>query len=153
MVEIRGKSIIDINVNGSIKSIAVRPADTLLYVLREQLGLTKAKNCCENGDCDECTILIDGWPVKACLMLAVEAMGHDITTIEALKDDSIQSSLVEKFALQGGYCIPGIIMNCHAIFKIYPDATDDVLEEWMESNICGHTEYHKKRQNVKSVMA
>lgn len=99
MLEIQGKSIIEININSNVKSIVVRPADTLLYVLREQLGLIGAKNGCENGDCDGCTILVDGWPVKACLMLAVEAIGHNITTIEGLISTPIQNAFVEKFAV------------------------------------------------------
>lgn len=152
MLEIRGKNIIDININGSKKSVTVRPADTLLYVLREQLGLTGAKNGCENGDCDGCTILVDGWPVKACLMLAVEAIGHNVTTIEGLKNEPIQSAFVEKFAVQCGYCTPGMIMNCHALVNIYPNAADEVIEEWLESNICRCTGYQEIREAVKSVL-
>lgn len=152
MLEIRSKSLIDINVNGGKKSVVVRPADTLLYVLREQLGLTGAKNSCENGDCDGCTVLVDGWPVKACLMLAVEAIGHNITTIEGLKNEPIQSAFVEKFAVQCGYCTPGMIMNCHALVNIYPNATDEIIEEWLESNICRCTGYQEIREAVKSVL-
>ena len=146
MLEIRGKSIIEINVNGDQKSVVVRPADTLLYVLREQLGLTGAKNGCENGDCDGCTVLVDGWPVKACLMLAVEAIDHNITTIEGLRIEPIQSAFVEKFAIQCGYCTPGMIMNCHALVNIHPN------EEWLESNICRCTGYQEIREAVKSVL-
>lgn len=152
MLEIRGKNVIDIDVNGSKRSVVVRPADTLLYVLREQLGLTGAKNACENGDCDGCTVLVDGWPIKACLMLAVEAIGHSITTIEGLKNEPIQSAFVEKFAVQCGYCTPGMIMNCHALVNICPNATDEVIEEWLESNICRCTGYLEIREAVKSVL-
>ncbi len=152
MMEIRGKSIIDIYINGNMKSAGVRPADTLLYILREQLGLTGAKNGCENGDCDACTVLVDGWPVKACLMLAVEAIGHNITTIEGLINTPIQNAFIEKFAVQCGYCTPGMIMNCHALISIYPDADDEVIEEWLESNICRCTGYQEIRESVKSVL-
>lgn len=152
MLEVREKGIIDINVNGCNKSVAVRSADTLLYVLREKLGLTGAKNGCENGDCDGCTILLDGWPVKSCLMLAVEAVGHNITTIEGLKNEPIQSAFVERFAIQCGYCTPGMIMNCHALVNLYPDAPDEVIEEWLESNICRCTGYQEIREAVKSVL-
>lgn len=133
MVEICGKSNIKIKVNGHNKSIAVRPSDTLLSVLREQLGLTKG---CENIECEECTILVDGWPVKACFMLAVEAMGHNITTIEALKDEMSHNDFIDKLADKGDYCVPNLLMNNHALVKINPNPTDDVLNEWMESNIC-----------------
>ena len=152
MVEIRGKSIIDINVNGNMKNVVVRPADTLMYVLREQLGLTGAKNGCENGDCDACTILVDGWPVKACLMLAVEAIGHNITTIEGLINTPIQNAFIEKFAVQCGYCTPGMIMNCHALISICPNAENEVIEEWLESNICRCTGYHEIRESIKSIL-
>lgn len=136
MLEIRGRNLIDINVNGCKKSIAIRPKDTLLYVLREQLGLSLKKNSCNNGDCDECTVLVDGWPIKACLMLAVEAMDHEITTIEALKEDPIQSKLFEKIPIKDGYCMSSMIINCHALDHIYPEADDEVLEEWLYTNTC-----------------
>lgn len=152
MLEIRGKSIINLRINGETKSVAVRPADTLLYVLREHLGLTGTKNGCENGDCDTCTILLDGWPVKACLMLAAEAIDHDITTIEGLTNTPIQNAFVGKFALQCGYCTPGFIMNCHALISIYPQATDEQIEEWLESNICRCTGYQEIREAVKTVL-
>ena len=152
MLELKGRGIIDINVNGSKKSVTVRPADTLLYVLREQLGLTGAKNGCGNGDCDACTVLMDGWPVKACLMLAVEAIGTDITTIEGLVDAPIQKEFIDRFAIQCGYCTPGMIMNSHALISIYPDATDEVIEEWLESNICRCTGYQEICEAVKSVL-
>jgi carbon-monoxide dehydrogenase small subunit len=152
MLEIKGRCIIELNVNGSMKSVPVRAADTLLYVLREQLGLTGAKNGCENGDCGTCTVLVDGWPVKACLMLAAEAVGHNITTIEGLINTPIQNAFVEKFAIQCGYCTPGMIMNCHALINICPDAGDEVIDEWLESNICRCTGYHEIRESVKSVL-
>ncbi len=151
MLEIKGKNIIDINVNGTIKSVVVRPADTLLYVLREQLGLTGAKNSCENGDCGGCTVLVDDMPIKSCHMLAVEAIGHNITTIEGLKNEPIQNAFVEKFAIQCGFCTPGMIMNCYALTKKYPHATDEIIEEWMESNICRCTGYQEILEAIKSV--
>ncbi|NLK21224.1 MAG: (2Fe-2S)-binding protein [Epulopiscium sp.] len=152
MLEIKGKSIIDININGTIKSVMVRPADTLLHVIRNQLGLTGAKNGCENGDCDGCTVLVDDWPVKSCLMLAVEAIGHKIVTIEGLKNEPIQNAFVEKFAIQCGYCTPGMIMNCHGLIKNFPNATGKIIEEWLESNLCRCTGYHEIREAIKSVI-
>lgn len=152
MLEIKGKSIIELSVNGSKKIVAVRPADTLLYILREQLGLTGAKNGCENGDCDACTVLLDGWPVKACLTLAVEAIGSDITTIEGLMNEPIQQEFIDRFAIQCGYCTPGMIMNSHALINIYPDATCDMIEEWLESNICRCTGYQEICDAVKSAL-
>lgn len=152
MLEIKEKSVIKVNINGEKKDVMVRPADTLLYALREQLGLTGTKNGCENGDCDACTVLLDGWPVKACLVLAVEAIGHDVTTIEGLINSPIQNAFVEKFAIQCGYCTPGMIMNCHALINHFPDASDDIIAEWLEANICRCTSYHEIREAVKTVL-
>ncbi|MEL7656763.1 MAG: 2Fe-2S iron-sulfur cluster-binding protein, partial [Bacillota bacterium] len=86
MLKIEGKSIITLDINGENKDVMINPADILLSVIREQLGLTGAKPGCENGDCGSCTVIIDGWPVKSCLMLAVEAVGHQITTVEGLEN-------------------------------------------------------------------
>lgn len=152
MLKIEGKSLINLNINNSNKSVLVRPADTLLYVIREQLGLTGTKNGCENGDCDCCTILVDGLPIKSCLMLAVEAIGHNITTIEGLNNTPIQKAFVEKFAIQCGYCTPGFIMNCQGLINAHPDASDDIIEEWLESNLCRCTGYQEIRDAIKSIL-
>lgn len=77
MLQLLSEGIIEIKVNGEKRRTLVRPADTLLFALRERLGLTGAKPGCENGDCGACTVLVDGWPIKSCLMLAVEAVGHE----------------------------------------------------------------------------
>ncbi|HPY36607.1 MAG TPA: (2Fe-2S)-binding protein [Clostridia bacterium] len=150
-LEIKGKSIIELEVNGSIVSVAIRPADTLLYVLREQLGLTGTKHGCETGDCGACTVLIDGRPFKACLLLAVEAIGHAVTTIEGLVNTPIQNAFVEKFAVQCGYCTPGMIVNCHALINTFPNASDEIIEEWLESNVCRCTGYQEIREAIKAV--
>lgn len=120
--------------------------------LRGQLGLTGAKPGCENGDCGTCTVLVDGWPVKSCLMLAVEAIGHKITTIEGLKDTPIQKAFIEKWAFQCGYCTPGFIMNCYALSRIHPDASDEIIQEWLQSNLCRCTGYEEIKEAVKSVL-
>lgn len=152
MFQMLEKSIIEFDINGEKKNVAVRPADTLLYALRDQLGLTGTKNSCENGDCDACTVLVDGWPVKSCLMLAVEAVGHKITTIEGLKDVPIQKAFLNKFALQCGYCTPAFIVNCHALVTIHPDAGDEVVKEWLQSNLCRCTSYKEIKEAVQSVL-
>ena len=149
-LEITGKSIIELEINGSIVSVAIRPADTLLYVLREQLGLTGTKNSCETGDCGACTVLIDGRPFKACLLLAVEAIGHAVTTIEGLVNTPIQNAFIEKFAVQCGYCTPGMIVNCHALINTFPNASDETIEEWLESNVCRCTGYQEIREAIKA---
>lgn len=153
MLKISCKNIIELNINQGKTCVMARPADTLLYVLRQQLGLTGAKDGCENGDCDACTVLLDGWPVKSCLMLAVEAIGHEITTVEGLNDVPIQKAFVEKFASQCGYCTPGMIMNSHALISHHPDADDNTIKEWMESNLCRCTSYQEIEEAIKSVLA
>ncbi len=145
-------SKIELNINGEKKKLIIRPADTLLRVLREHLGLTGAKAGCENGDCGTCTVLLDGLPVKSCIMLAVEAIGHKVTTIEGLKEEPIQKAFIDKWSFQCGYCTPGFIMNCYGLITIHPDADDETIEEWLQSNICRCTSYEEIREAVKSVL-
>jgi aerobic carbon-monoxide dehydrogenase small subunit len=132
--------------------VTVRSADTLLFVLRSKLGLTGAKPGCLNGDCGACTVNVDGWPMKSCLMLAVESVGKKITTIEGLKDTPIQKAFVEDFAFQCGYCTSGFIMNCHSLIEQHPDADDQMIKEWLESNICRCTGYDEIEKAIKSVL-
>jgi carbon-monoxide dehydrogenase small subunit len=143
---------IDLNINDEIRSVTVRSGDTLLMVLRGRLGLTGAKPGCLNGDCGACTVNIDGWPMKSCLMLAVEAVGKKITTIEGLNNTAIQREFVEQFAFQCGYCTPGFIMNCHSLIQQHPNADDKTIKEWLESNICRCTGYKEIEAAVKSAL-
>lgn len=147
-----GKSIIKLNVNAEDIDVVAKPSDVLLYTLRNQLGLTGAKPGCENGDCGACTILVDGWPVKSCLMLTVEAIGKKITTIEGLHNVPIQKAFVESYGFQCGYCTSGFLMVCHALANIHPDANDYVMEEWLQSNICRCTGYAEIRDAIKKVL-
>lgn len=152
MKSMREEGLINLQVNGEARRALARPADTLLFVLRERLGLTGAKPGCENGDCGACTVLVDGWPVKSCLMLAVEACGHEITTLEGLHNTPIQQAFVEKFAFQCGYCTPGFIMNCQGLINIHPDASDEIINDWLQSNICRCTSYQEITEAVKTAM-
>ncbi|MFJ5623753.1 (2Fe-2S)-binding protein [Peribacillus loiseleuriae] len=144
--------IIELNVNGDLRTVTVRSADTLLYAIRGKLGLTGAKPGCLNGDCGACTVNVEGWPMKSCLMLAVEAVGKNVTTIEGLKNTPIQQAFIENFAFQCGYCTPGFIMNCHSLIQKHPDADDATIKEWLESNICRCTGYAEIEKAVKSVL-
>ncbi|MDY0406150.1 (2Fe-2S)-binding protein [Virgibacillus sp. 179-BFC.A HS] len=146
------ENAITLSINGRDTTCFVRNAATLLYILREKLGLTGAKPGCLNGDCGACTIDVDGEPMKSCLMLAVEGEGKKITTIEGMKQTTIQSQFIEKFAFQCGYCTPGFIMNCHALIQKHPDATDDMIKNWMESNICRCTGYKEIEDAVKTAL-
>lgn len=152
MYTMLSEGLIELNINGEVRKSLVRPADTLLFALRERLGLTGAKPGCENGDCGACTVLVDGWPVKSCLMLAVEAIGHEVTTIEGLNDTSIQRAFVEKFAFQCGYCTPGFIMNCQGLINLHPEASDEIIRDWLQSNICRCTSYQEITEAIKSVL-
>lgn len=152
MYKLTNEGLVELKVNGELRKALVRPADTLLFALRARLGLTGAKPGCENGDCGACTVLVDGWPIKSCLMLAAEAVGHEITTIEGLKNAPIQTAFIEKFAFQCGYCTSGFIMNCQGLINIHPQANDETMHEWLQSNICRCTSYQEITEAIKSVL-
>jgi aerobic carbon-monoxide dehydrogenase small subunit len=143
---------IELLINGKRQNATIRSADTLLRVLREQLGLTGAKAGCENGDCGACTVIVGREPIKSCMMLAIEAQGSSITTIEGLGVVPIQQAFVDNFAFQCGFCTPGFIMVCHALVNKHPNASEEVIQEWLQSNICRCTSYQEIRAAVKSVM-
>lgn len=147
-----GKRDVELLVNGDRRPATIRPADTLLRVLREHLGLTGAKAGCENGDCGACTVHLDGVPVKSCLTLAVETCGHAVTTIEGLRDTPIQRAFVDKFAFQCGFCTSGFIMVCESLVARRPDADEATLRAWLQSNICRCTSYEEIREAVLSVL-
>lgn len=152
MLHFSGKSNIALDVNNHRYQVTVRPSDTLLDALRERLGLAGAKPGCENGDCGACTVLLDGWPVKSCIMLAVEAVGHKVTTIEGLERTPLQKAFVEKAAFQCGYCTPGFVLVCHALLRIHPQPDDNAIESWLQSNICRCTGYQSIKDALGLVM-
>lgn len=147
-----GKTVVSFHVNGETCEATIRSADTLLDTLRGQLGLTGAKRACQNGDCGACTVLLNGKPSHACLSLAIEAVNQSITTIEGLTDSPMQEAFINNWAIQCGYCTPGFIVNSHALIKNHPDADDDVIEEWLQSNICRCTGYQEIKDAVKNVL-
>jgi len=152
MLKLSGKSLISLTVNNRVYDVPVRPSDILMDVLRRQLGLTGTKIGCENGDCGACTVLIDGWPIKSCLMLAVEAIGHSITTIEGLTDTPIQNAFARFQAYQCGFCTPGFIMVCHSLLLHHPNPDDFTIESWLQSNLCRCTSYQEIKQAVRSAI-
>lgn len=147
------RALIDLHVNGETQEAVVRSADTLLHTLREQLGLTGAKQSCGDGDCGACTVLINGEPTHSCLSLAIETVNQQITTIEGLKDSPVQKAFVDMWAIQCGFCTPGFILNCHALMTNHPDADDDTIEEWLQSNICRCTGYAEIKDAITTVLA
>jgi carbon-monoxide dehydrogenase small subunit len=148
---IEGKTVATLHVNGQTRTAAVRPSDLLLDVLRS-LGLTGAKPGCKNGDCGACTVLMDGWPVKSCLVLAVEAEGHELLTIEGLQGTApIHNAFVKHGAFQCGYCTPGFILVCHAMLLHHPHADEGTMEAWLQSNLCRCTSYGEIRAAVRDL--
>jgi xanthine dehydrogenase YagT iron-sulfur-binding subunit len=131
---------IHLNVNGSTRKILVEPRWTLLYVLREVLGLTGSKIGCERGECGACTVLIDGKPRYSCMTLAVEAEGHEITTIEGLLDGDklgpVQKAFAEEDAFQCGFCTPGQIMAVEGMLRSNPNPTLDQIRIGVSGNLC-----------------
>lgn len=152
MLSIKTRQDMDLTVNGEQRAVSARPADTLLYTLREQFGLTGAKPGCENGDCGACTVNVDGLPVKSCMMLTAEAIGHDVQTVEGLRGQPIQDAFVKHFAFQCGYCTSGFLMVANALQTQHPSADEATMTEWLRSNICRCTGYEEIGQAVRSVL-
>lgn len=144
---------IELAVNGEKRSVVVRPGDTLLYVLRRLLGMTGTKLGCENGDCGACTVQRDGVPVKSCMTLALDVADAEITTIEGFRETPIQQAFANEYGFQCGFCTPGFIMNAEALVDRVPDADDETIREWLESNICRCTGYETIETAVKAALA
>lgn len=150
MIEYKEYAQIELFVNGEKRKLIVRPADTLLRVLREKLGLTGGKPGCENGDCGACTVLLNGKPIKSCIALAVEITGQEITTIEGLSNTEIQDAFIEEGGFQCGYCTPGFLVNAYALLDAHPDADEETSREWLQSNLCRCTGYEGIEKSIKS---
>lgn len=142
-----------LDVNGEHRRVSVRPADTLLYTLRQELGLTGAKPGCENGDCGACTVIVDGSPIKSCMMLTAELPGHAVTTVEGLKKDTVQDAFLGHWAFQCGYCTSGFIMLTRALVDSHPAGDQSRTTEWLRSNICRCTGYEEIMEAVSSLMS
>jgi xanthine dehydrogenase YagT iron-sulfur-binding subunit len=131
---------VTLNVNGRSHRLLVEPRWSLLFVLRERLGLTGAKTGCERGECGACTVLIDGTPRYACLTLALEAEGARIVTVEGLMDGEelgdTQQAFLEEDALQCGYCTSGQVMAAEGLLRANPDPSTDEIRHGMSGNIC-----------------
>lgn len=131
----------EFELNGEKVSPRFDVDETLLEVVRNRIGLKGTKGSCLNGDCGACTMLLDGVPVKACLMLALEAEGRSVTTIEGLKDTPTQKAFVQKMGFQCGYCTSGFIMNAHALLETHPQADAATIKNWLMANLCRCTGY------------
>lgn len=146
---------ITLSVNGSEHELDVTVSRPLLDVLREDLGLTGAKECCAVGECGACTVLVDGLTVNACLMLAVEADGRQITTIEGSTPEDGLSRLQESFlvhgAVQCGFCIPGIIMSAQFLLDSNPSPTTSEIKEGLSGNLCRCGGYNRMLRAVEAI--
>lgn len=138
---------ISFTINGEKLTKQVDPNKTLLNYIREELDLTGTKEGCGAGECGACTILVDGKAVNSCLMLAVEADGKEITTIEGVSDgynlDPLQEAFIENAALQCGFCTPGMIMSAKALFKKNPTPNEEEVKSAISGNLCRCTGYKK----------
>ncbi|MBI2202759.1 MAG: (2Fe-2S)-binding protein [Candidatus Rokubacteria bacterium] len=141
------KRLIQLTVNGQTRDVPVQPTRTLLDVVRDDLGLTGAKRGCDLGACGACTMLLDGRPVNACLVLAVEAEGAEIVTIEGIaaggRLDPIQQAFVEHGAVQCGFCTPGLVLATKALLEATPEPCDTAMREALSGNLCRCTGYVK----------
>lgn len=147
------KKLMTFHINGDVYEVAVSINRTLLEVLKDELRLTGVKAGCNEGDCGACTVLMDGKIVASCTMLAVEAQGHEITTIEGLATKEglhpVQQAFVDNFAIQCGYCTPGMILATVALLNENPDPTEEEIRDYLRGNICRCTGY---KQIVEAVM-
>lgn len=139
-VEGEGAVDITLKVNGKSHQLKLQPRVTLLDALRERLQITGAKRVCDRGNCGACTVLKDGKPIYACMMLAVDAQGSEITTVEGLgspeKMSAMQVAFVQHDALMCGFCTPGFVVSAHATVKENPNATMDQVKNGCRGNVC-----------------
>ncbi len=144
---------IRLRINGHAHELEVKPWATLLDTLREDLGLTGTKEGCGQGECGACTVLMDGKPVNACLILAMEAEGKEIVTIEGLGSGDelhpIQQAFVDKGGMQCGFCTPGMILSAKALLDENPDPTDEEIRKGLEGNFCRCTGYTKIIESIR----
>ncbi len=138
---------VTLHVNGDTYQVDIDPRRTLLDVLRDNLELHGTHLGCDSGDCGACTVLLDGEPVPSCLLLAVDAEGHEIVTVEGLVQNGephpVQKAIVAHGGVQCGYCTPGIVVSSVALLKRTPHPTEDQVREAIAGNLCRCTGYQK----------
>jgi aerobic carbon-monoxide dehydrogenase small subunit len=136
-----------VTVNGQQREADVWPGESLLFALRERLGLPGSKNACEQGECGSCSVLLDGKLVCSCLVLAAQADGHEVVTVEGLAEDGglhrVQEAFVEAGAVQCGFCTPGLVVAAADLLARRPDPSEDEIREALSGNLCRCTGYQK----------
>jgi len=148
-----GRKMIRFKINGVEKIVEVEPNKTLLWLIREELKLKGTKKACERGDCGLCTVLLNGEPVKSCLVLAVEVDGSEILTVEGLARDGelapIQRSFIEHGALQCGFCTPAFVLASHKLLEENPSASEDEIKESLSGIVCRCGTYYEIIEAIK----
>jgi aerobic carbon-monoxide dehydrogenase small subunit len=138
---------ISLTVNGERRETEIWPGESLLYALRERLGLPGSKNACEQGECGSCSVLLDGTLVCACLVLAAQADGNELVTVEGLGEDGqlhrVQEAFAETGAVQCGFCTPGLIVATVDLLERNSQPSDDEIREALSGNVCRCTGYAK----------
>jgi aerobic carbon-monoxide dehydrogenase small subunit len=138
---------IALTVNGEPRETEIWPGESLLYALRERLGLPGSKNACEQGECGSCSVIMDGTLVCSCLVLAAQADGHELVTVEGVGDDgrlhAVQQAFVETGAVQCGFCTPGLIVATVDLLARIGNPSDDEIREALSGNLCRCTGYAK----------
>jgi aerobic carbon-monoxide dehydrogenase small subunit len=138
---------IALTVNGEQREVDAWEGESLLFALREELELAGSKNACEQGECGSCSVLLDGRLVCSCLVLAAQAHGHNVVTIEGLAANGglhrVQETFAETGAVQCGFCTPGFVVTTAALLEHNPDPTDDEIREALSGNLCRCTGYAK----------
>jgi carbon-monoxide dehydrogenase small subunit len=138
---------VSLRVNGEAHETEVWPGESLLYILRERLGLPGSKNACEQGECGSCSVLLDGQLVCACLVLAAQADGHEVVTVEGLAREGelhrVQQAFSETGAVQCGFCTPGLIVATADLLERNAAPSDDEIREALSGNLCRCTGYAK----------
>ncbi len=141
------KQVISLTINGEPHEVAVNPWRTLLELIREDLNLTGTKKGCDTGDCGTCTVILNGKRVLSCLILAMEAAGKEVLTIEGLaqggKLHPVQTAFIEKGAIQCGFCTPGMILSAKALLDENPHPTEQEIRMGISGNLCRCTGYTK----------
>jgi aerobic carbon-monoxide dehydrogenase small subunit len=134
---------LSLTVNGEVLEADVWEGESLLFALRERLGLPGSKNACEQGECGSCSVLLDGELVCACLVLAAQADGHHVVTVEGDGFQRVQQAFVEAGAVQCGFCTPGLVVATAALLEQQPNPSEDEIREALSGNLCRCTGYAK----------
>ncbi len=138
---------IELTVNSELREADVWAGESLLSALRDRLGLPGSKNACEQGECGSCSVLLDGTLVCSCLVLAAQADGHEVVTVEGLEEDGrlhpVQEAFADSGAVQCGFCTPGFVVAAADLLRRHPSPTEDEIREALSGNLCRCTGYEK----------